>query len=190
MVKKEKSLFDQYKYAVLIGAGSFVVALILIFIIGSPLWKDFKESSRVLKEKRAVLLKLEEKLENLKSLKSQEEELKQKNIKVKAALPTDKDISRLFIQFENIATQNGLSIDSVTEQGAVGAVAESTSEDNVRAVSYNVTGNTNDYNSLKNALVNLEKALRILNISKVDTSSSGDNLSVILTVSSYVRSDK
>lgn len=196
MVKdKKQTLYDQYKYAVLVGLGSFVVLLILVFAIGKPLWAELQKSSATLKEKRAVLTKLEDKLANLKSLKDQEAELKVKNDKVLAALPTDKNVSRLFVQFENVASASGLTISGVSEAGAAGStntsaptVATNTTGA-VREVTYNVTGNSNSYGDLKNALSNLEKALRILSVSKINVTSSGSNMTVNLSVSTYLRGE-
>jgi Tfp pilus assembly protein PilO len=184
MVTKDKGFVEQYKYAVLVGAGSLVIALVLIFMVGSPLWKSYKESSRVLTEKKAVLAKLEQKLEKLKNLKSQEADLKTKNEKVVSALPTDKDVSRLFVQFENIASQNKYTIDSVSEGGAASGT---NSTEFVKPVSYTVTGNVTDYASFKGALLSLEKALRILNVSNISLNNLDDGLSGTLTVSTYVR---
>jgi Tfp pilus assembly protein PilO len=189
MVDTKTSKWQEYKYSIMVGVGSAFLLIILVFAVGGPLFSQFKKTNALLKEKRSVLAKLEEKLTNLQNLKSKEAEIKEKNAKVMAALPTDKDVSRLFVQFENIANQNGLSINSVQEGGTGGAAASDTAS--VRAVSYTVSATTADYGSLKNALAKLEEALRILSVSKVEANAGtqGVGLSVNLTVSTYLRAE-
>jgi Tfp pilus assembly protein PilO len=194
MVEATKiSKWEEYKYAIMVGVGSVFLFFILIFLVGSPLYREYKKASTTLKEKQTVLTKLEEKLTNLKTLKSTEAELKEKNAKVMAALPTDKDVSRLFVQFENIANQNGLSIATVQEATAtaVSTPTPAPASTSVRAVSYTVTGATSDYGSLKSALTKLEEALRILSVSKVEVTGATGNstLNITLTVSTYLRSE-
>lgn len=188
MVSKNKnSKFESYKYAILVGAGSFLVALVLIFAVGQPMWKGMQSTAKKLKDKREVLAKLEDKLDTLKKLKEKESEIREKNKRVSAALPTDKDISRLFVQFETVASQNGLIIESVQESVAVPGAAATGSSGGVRAVSYSVAGSSKDYASLKRALVKLEESLRILNVSKVETNGQPGKLDVDLTVSTFIR---
>jgi Tfp pilus assembly protein PilO len=190
MVNKNKNTkLDEYKYSVLVGVGSFLIAIVLIFAVGQPMLKGMQETGKKLKEKKEVLAKLQDKLETLKKLKEKESEIRDKNQRVSAALPTDKDISRLFVQFESIASQNGLRIDSVQEAGAAtsSSAAASSSSGGVRAVSYTVTGTADSYASLKNALTKLEESLRILNVSKVEVTGQQGQLNVTLTVSTYVR---
>lgn len=184
------SKLQEYRYALTVGAGSIVIFLILVFAIGSPLYGEYKKNSAELKNKKAVLAKLEDKLENLRGLKDKESEIREKNKKVLAALPSDKDVSGLFVQFENIANLNGLAISSVQESTTTQA-AQTSNPGSVRAVSYNVSATAADYASLKNALGKLELALRILNISKVEASGNlaDPSLNITLTVSTFVRSE-
>jgi Tfp pilus assembly protein PilO len=190
--EKKPNTFEEYKYAALVGMGSLVILLILIFAVGMPLYKEYQKSSATLKEKKTELARLEVKLANLKEHKKNEVKIKEDNKKVMDALPTDKDVARLFVQFENIATQNGVLISSVTESsGQESTAASGESVSAIKAVSYNVEAKSIDYQSLKNALAQLEKALRILNVSAIDASSTdiGPVLNTKLTVSTYLRSE-
>lgn len=188
MVEKKTNPFEEYKYSVLVGVGSFILFMALIFAVGKPLWTSYKKTSQTLKEKKAVLVKLEEKLDNLKKLKSKETEIKEKYQRVLNALPTDKDVARLFIQFEKVANDNGLLVTSIQESGGSTSSTQAAS-DTVRAVSYTMNGTATDYKSLKGALGKLEEALRILNVSRISISSSG-NLNSSITVSTYLRSEE
>lgn len=187
--EKKDSKFKEYKYALIVGSATLVGIILAITLIGRPLYNAYKESKRVLAEKRAVVAKLEQKLVNLKGLKDKEAEIKEKNQKVMAALPTNKDVSRLFIEFESIAMQNGLAITSVQENKTAGTVTtEGTATVGPLAVSYDVSGEATNYNSIKNALSSLEKALRILNISEIEVNGKGaNNLDVDLKINTYVR---
>jgi Tfp pilus assembly protein PilO len=184
MVDKKNQTFTDYKMAILFGGGATLVILILFFAVGMPLYKNMQKTSAELKAKKIEQAALETKLENLKKLQEKEADLKSQNEKVLSALPEDKGVSRLFVQFEKIAKDNGLDITSVSEssQGTVTAPAGT-----LAPVTYVVTGNVRDYKSLKAALSKIETALRVLSVSKVDVSGTGSNLSTTFNVTTYVR---
>lgn len=191
VTEKKDSILKEYKYALIVGSATLVGIILAITLIGRPLYNSYKESKRVLTEKRAVVDKLELKLTNLKSLKDKEDEIKEKNQKVMAALPTNKDVARLFIEFESVAMQNGLIITSVQEnKGSGTAPAEGASGVGPVAVNYSVSGASSSYNSVKTALSSLEKALRILNISEIEINGrEANNLDVDIKINTFVRSE-
>ncbi len=191
VTEKKDSILKKYKYALVVGSATLVGIILAITLIGRPLYNSYKESKRVLTEKRAIVTKLEQKLVNLKALKDQEEEIKEKNQKVMAALPTNKDVARLFIEFESVAMQNGLIITSVQENKSGGTTpAEGASGVGPVAVSYGVSGASSSYSSVKSALASLEKALRILNISEIEINGrEANNLDVDIKINTFVRSE-
>ncbi len=182
--KKEQSQFEEYKYLVLVMGGSIIISILLIVLIGRPLFNSTQETSRELKSKLLTAEKLESKLKNLQNLENKKEELENQNKTVLAALPKDKDLARLFVQFESIFNEAGATISSVSESGL-----ESTEENQstIKSIAYQVTGTTNSYGSLKNALVKIENALRILSVSSINIAGEGNNLSITFKINTYTR---
>lgn len=186
--KKNQSILDQLKYPVVVGVGAFILSIVLIYAVGKPVWANFQKVKDELRIKREVQAKLDDKLTNLKALKENEEDLKKKNAKILAALPTDTDVARLFVQFEQIGSENGLVISSVQEAGAgTTAAAVATPSGTIRKVTYNLTGSALNYDSFKKSLAKSEEALRILSISAIDASSKKGPIDVNLKITTFVR---
>lgn len=193
MVKAENKT-SQYKYAIIVTVGSILLVLILGLTVGRTTWNSFSNTLEELNVKREVLAKLETKLENLKKLKDKEAELKEKNTKVLAALPEDKDVARLFVQFEGIAAASGLNVKRASEATATsdaGAQATTPTQSSVvKPVTYTISSDMPAYDALKNALSKFEQALRILSLTTVDINKSTESGDVTFTVTTYVRSTK
>lgn len=181
------SSIEEYKLPVILVGGSVIISLLLVLLLGRPLWNGMQQKKIEVKSKREVLAVLEEKLENLKKLESRKEELKEKNAKVLAALPTNKDVARLFVQFENAATQSGVTVKQVSESGD----AETNQQSSVvNKLVYQVTSTTGGYSALKTALSKFETALRLLSISEMDLTSSETQLLGNLKVTTFVRGEE
>lgn len=187
MVNK-KSKFGEYKYPILMIGGSIIVAILLVSLIGLPLWNDLKKNTGDIKTTKSELDLLTEKLVNLKGLSSREAELKTKNEKVLAALPEDKDISRLFVQYENIAAQSGITVKKVSE-GSESAAPTTGNESSelIIPVTYKIIGNATDYMAFKNSLTNFEKALRLVSIDSFDISNNTKDFNVTFNITTYKR---
>lgn len=192
MVAKDQNT-SQYKYATIVIVGSILLVLILGGTVGRSMWNNFSNTLSELKTKKETLSSLEKKLENLKKLKDKEAELKEKNAKVLAALPEDKDVARLFVQFESIANESGLNVKRAAEAGADSTAATqgaSAPSGTVRPVSYTIVSDMQSYGSLKGALAKFEQALRILSLSTINISKTSDAGEVTFTVTTYVRTTK
>ncbi|MDD3481161.1 MAG: type 4a pilus biogenesis protein PilO [Patescibacteria group bacterium] len=190
MVEKKGNDIKEYKYPLAVIGGATLIAVLVIFLFGKPLFESMQQTSKELTERRDVLAKLEVKLDNLKSLQSREEELKRDNEVVLAALPESKDVSRLFVQFESLARESGLTIDSVSEAGAGNATSTTTVSGGISPVSYQVSGNAKNYSALKKTLTNMEDALRLLSISSINANLSSGSLSTDFTINTYVRNSQ
>lgn len=191
MVKK-KSAINEYKYMVGVLLGAVLIAVVLFMVIGQPLYASLKKTNLELDEKKLVLDKLETNLETLKGLESRKAEIEEKNAKVLAALPADKDVPRLFTQLEKIAATAGLNITSVSESSATdSATPAATTPGQINSLTYQVTGSASNYSSLKAALAKIEDGLRIVSIDKVDAQGgqSGSSLTVNLTIRTFSRGE-
>lgn len=190
MVEKDQKA-ESYKYALFIIAGSILVAVILVALIVRPMWNNLVATNKQLKLKRDDLSKLETKLENLKKLKEKEKELIEKNAKVLAALPEDKDVARLFLEFEGIANQSGLSVTRVVEATSQNSQSNTVATSSlVKPISYGINAKSPGYGPLKSALGKFEQALRILSISTVDIRTMEGNLDINFSVNTYTRGEE
>lgn len=175
----------------IVAGGTVVLALVIIFAVIRPMWATTSKTLDDIKVKKETMTKLSEKLENLKSLKTKEADLKEKNAKVLAALPKDNDVARLFVQLEEIAAQSGVTVSQTSEQGAaVGSSTNTVSASLVKPVSYQLSASANSYEALKNTLNKFEQALRILSISSIDVSKNNNQLGLTFGITTYVRSSQ
>jgi Tfp pilus assembly protein PilO len=188
MVKKEDNQLKVYNYAITVIAASVVMFVVILFVGTVPLWKDLQKNTEAAKIKRSELTALETKLENLKNLSTKEADIKNKNARLLAALPSDNDVPRLFVQFENIITQSGLAVvrvsgDSTAAIKSAGAASTSL----IVPVNYEVSTKASDYASFKNAISNFEKALRLVSISEIKLSGTGESYTIVFSVTTYKR---
>ena len=189
MVKIESS-FNDYLYAYIFGIGAFLIILILIFAVGRPLYNDTVKNQAELKVKQQELAFLENRLDILKELDGKKAELMAQNQKVLSALPVDKDVARLFVQVENIASQNGISITSVSDNSGA-TTANSSGSGNttvgIKRVTYKIDGQANSYQATKDAIAKIESALRVVSIPQIDINGANGKLTINFTVETYVR---
>jgi len=182
---------NENKYVIIVVGSAIFISLFLAIIIGKPLYDSIKKAGTELEERSTVLDKLESNLVVLKELESKKEDLEKKNEKVIAAFPEDKDIARLFYQFESLANKAGVSIVSVGESSdnttASTEVDNQPSSATIVAITYQVIASSKSYSALKNALANIEDSLRILSIETIEVAGESDNLGIKLNVKTYKR---
>lgn len=187
MVKKSLQL-KKNQINILIIVGAILFSLIIVFVLAVPIWKKMQKTNQELKQERIRLEKLEEKLTNLKNLKDKEDELKEKNEKVLAALPKDKDVSRLFVQIENIATGSGLNVREAgeTDQSAT----QDKGAGKLVPITYKLIASANNYGGIKSVLLKLEQALRLVSINEINISKDGKAFELTSTFVTYIRGDQ
>ncbi len=181
---KENLKLGKNKYIIIVLGSTLFGVIILISLIGRPLYSNLKETSEDLKERKIVLEKEQNNLSTLKNLESQKEDLIKKNEKVLAALPTNKDVSRLFVQYEAIAAKSGVKIDGVSEASTS---EETVGNELVYPVSYNVSLTAPNYSSFIESLKRMEDAIRILSISSLNISSSENSINASYVVNTFMR---
>jgi Tfp pilus assembly protein PilO len=188
---------NENKYTIIIVGSAIALSIFLVFVVGRPLYLNVVKSGAELKEKQITLERLENKLTALKQLDSKKKELEEKNAVLIAAIPKDKDVSRLFYQFESLARKAGVNIASVTEvtAAAVDVPVQTGTEETITEVlapaispiSYQVSAKTTSYSNLKKALSNIETALRILSVDVITITEQEGVLNIELTVNTYKR---
>lgn len=169
-----KSDLSDFKFPTAVIVTSIVVATLLGLFVGRPLWNGMQQKRAELKQKKVTLTALEVKLENLKQLASREEELKQKNAKVLAALPSDKDVSRLFVQLERVASENGLTVKRVNE------TVTGTTGGTINKLNYEVNAEGSSYLNFRSAVEKLNTALRLLSIDGIDINRTSEKSGITL----------
>lgn len=185
MVKKDTKL-KEYGYIFGVLVGSILISTILGLLAIRPLFISLKETNAEVKEKKIVLQKLEANLENLKNLESKKSELEEKNQKVLSALPEGKDVPRLFVQMERIASAAGVQITSVSESGET---TEAPISSQIIPLSYQISGSAGSYQALKKALADIEDGLRLITVEKmsIQGGQTGESLSINLSVRTFMR---
>jgi len=187
MVDEKKT--NKYQYVIIMITGSVFIAIAGALFIGKPLYTNIKFNEQLRAEKSLTLEKLEDKLTVLKKLESRQEELIEKNKKTLAAIPTDKDVARLFKQFEEVANNSGVYIKSVQEKrGSSSTDDKTTTTNTISIVTHLVQAESSSYENIRTALKNFEESLRILSIEETLISRDPNgNLKINLEIKTYKR---
>jgi Tfp pilus assembly protein PilO len=178
---ENKSKLKDYQNSIIVIVAAIFISLILVFLVLVPGWKSMTKTSEELKSAKTEQDRLVQKLENLKGLKEKEAQLKEQNAKVLAAIPVDNDVSRLFVEFEGIARDSGLTIKTVTEDPG------SENKGLIIPVAYTVLTDAPNYPALRDALSKFEKALRLISINGVTVSASQDHMGIDFKLTAYKR---
>lgn len=93
---------------------SLIIALVLAFVFIIPLWDTLGLLKTNLSNKEAELKKLETRAQKVSYLKKEYQSMEGEVQKVFLALPREEDIPNLLIQFEALASSNGLILDSIS----------------------------------------------------------------------------
>jgi len=184
MVEEKKEELN-LKFVTIVTSVSVIIFLIVTFTLGRFLWNDLTKTSAELKARREILKADQNRLANLKKLKAKEEELKEKNKVVLAALPTDSDVAGLFVQYERIASESGASLKSSTESKTT--TGSTTSSAIITTADYALDGQATGYGALKVMLDKTEKALRIISVESLDLSSDSSTVGVKMTTKTFLR---
>jgi len=186
----EESKIEKYSsYAYIIFGLSLVITIAVLLFIIKPLWENNKIKQGVVKNKESKLSYLEDKLGKLEKLSSKENELNDINKKISAALPTFKDKSKLFMQFEGLKVDNGF-FNASFGGGSDSANAENTIT-GVSEMSYSLETKSITYDSLKNFLKNYKSALRLLRVDRLDIKLAEEGKEIIgsqMDVKTFYRS--
>lgn len=185
-----------YTYPVSVIAGALLICFLTGFFIVKVQYKTGVKLSKEIKTKGENLKKLESKLAKLQELKSREEELTSKKDRVLAALPEDKDVSRLFVEVEKMISDTGAFVESAKEGSGSQAATSTTNSTNINIPgvanhSYDIMFNTSTYESIKNSLDNMEKALRLVSLDSfnVDADEGGSGFKVTFGMKTYSREE-
>ncbi len=186
-----------YYYPVVIIVITFIIALLFIFLGIRPLIKSNKRLTTEVTTRKSQLSQLEKKKEVLVNLKAKEAEVESDKEKIKAALPSDKDLPKLLVQITGLSNDSGLLLKSITlkEDATKTSSGESESEETISEISdFEASLNTTGiYSNFKDFLTKAENALRLVNINGFNLSLSGvegeEIMDIIIEFKTYFKKD-
>ena len=163
---------------------SFIVSLILIFVFVFPLFSSAREIYSDLNQKRQEIEKLKELSGKIGKIEQDYDSISEAVEKVLLALPEEKDLPQLLVQFEKIAVNNGLLLESIE----FGEISKKEESDFIRSIKDYETLNQSkkmlstfpnssvllkvagSYSSFKNYISALEKNVRSMDIYSIQFS--------------------
>lgn len=185
----ENKTLKTYSYALILGFSTIVGAVIIYFLVVSPLYASTQKSGVELETKEAKYTELTNKKNKLNELKDKEEELKKQAAVVSNALPKEEEIGRLFIQLDGLAKSSNGTLKSVTK--SAGSTTTDTTELSTAGINktiYSLPLDLPTYFDLKTFIADSGAALRLFSINDFNiTASDAGALTVNLTANSYTR---
>ncbi len=166
---------------IIVSVVSLLISLALISIFVFPLWSSVRTLRQEVTQKRLDLAKVEDLLNKTQQLKQELQGVEEESQRIFFALPKEKDIPNLLIQFEALALANGLLLESIRFgqlDGAKGTASQGTSEqfsqDSLQPqkklalrslpVDLIISGS---YSAFKKYLADLEKDVRSMDIHSI-----------------------
>jgi len=166
-----------------------IVAITLVFLAVSPLWSAVVRLKTEIVEKEKGIAKIEELLSKTEQLKKEYQETEEAAQKVLLSLPKEEDIPYLLVQFESLASTNGLLLSSVKfnpiveeKKKSVSALQsdEKISGDFPKSlINMKLSGS---YDAFKSFLSALENSVRIIDVQLIKFNAPGDTALVELGV--------
>lgn len=174
---------------VIISLVGLLVSAILVFVFIDPLWVSVKMMRSAIAQQKAELSKIEELLDKTQQLEQELEEVKEESQRIFFALPKEKDIPHLLIQFEALALSNGLLLESIkfgqieetkkvysSNRGLQGQSSlesiRPSSKLPLRSLSASLAI-SGSYSAFKKYLADLEKNIRSMDVNRVGLTAAG-----------------
>lgn len=88
-------------------------ALVIVMGLVRPAWQDFQTNRSAIKNLQLKLTSLQDLLNQTTELKKEEAAIREESEKIFLALPEEKDIPALLVQFETLAAEHGLILESI-----------------------------------------------------------------------------
>ena len=163
----------------------FVVILILV-LFGYTFWTMYQnnvvELQQLIKQKQDELNNKQMELEEVQKIQLSYEDLEGESKKIFEALPSEESLPSVYIQLEELAIKNNLVLEAVD----LGYVAEKVDlgtglrSQTLGKVTINLSLSEGNYFTLKNYLIDIEKNIRLMDITGLiyDPSSNTYNLTL------------
>jgi len=157
---------------IIISLISLLIGAILIFVFANSLWASVKNLKEDIFQSEDYLTKLEELLLKTEELNQSYQEIGVEADKIFLALPNEKDIPFLLVQFESLASSNGLLLDSINFEEIEKKKTTSekiTTQDSDKLPYFIASVKVNgSYEAFKNYLKALENSIRAIDIYSIN----------------------
>ena len=156
------------------------ISIILLFLFIDPLWNSVKILKTETTEQKQEVINIETLLSDVQKLEQEYQEINIDMNDVFLALPKEKDIPYLMNQFEILASNNGLLLESMKFDEEINRKNEDDSSRDVRRssqpdnslspfpyLSFEITLN-GSYDGIKGYLESLGDNIRLMDVRKID----------------------
>lgn len=92
---------------------SLISGLALVFIFINPFWSSIKTLQKEIVQRKMEITKIGELLDKTQQLKQEYQKLEEEVQMIFLSLPQEKDIPHLLVQFDTLASANGLLLESI-----------------------------------------------------------------------------
>lgn len=161
----------------------FIISLIclgatIVVLIGlvRPAWQALQDNRLAIKKLQSKLTLLEGLLNQTKKLEKEEAEIKEEGQKILLALPEEKDIPALLVQFETLASVHNLVLNSIDFQEVSPQIRRRPTEEPKKTAAFSrlivnlkVSGS---YRFFKEYLNALENNIRAMNVQSINFSTA------------------
>lgn len=157
---------------IIISLISLLIGAVLIFVFANSLWSSVKNLKKDMLQSENYSANLEELLIKTEELNQSYQEIGAEADKLFLALPNKKDIPFLLVQFESLASSNGLLLDLINfeEIEKKKITSEETTVQDSNKLSYfiaNIKIN-GSYDAFKNYLKALENSIRAIDVYSIN----------------------
>jgi len=159
---------------IIISLISLAVGLALVFVFIDPFWSSIKVLKVELTKQEETIVKLEELLTKTQGLKESYQEFEEEAQDIFWALPQEEDIPHLLVQFDNLVSNNGLLLETVSfdqinqkTAGDSGQSEKTMADFSKLMVEMKMSGS---YEALKGFLAALESNIRSMDVNSINFS--------------------
>ena len=157
---------------IIISLISLLIGLVLIFVFANSLWSSVKDLKKDISQNEYYLSKLEELLLKTEELNQDYQEIGVEADSLFLALPDEKDVPFLLVQFESLASSNGLLLDLISFEEIEKkktSTKETTVQDSSQLPYFIVNIKINgSYDAFKSYLKALENSIRAIDVYSIN----------------------
>lgn len=159
---------------------ALLIAVIVGILIINPLWEGITQQNNQIKQKQEEVDNKQQKIKDLQELKGNYQKIKDKIATIATALPDKEEYAELLIQLDTMASSNRVFLISVTPAESKKPSKEEKGPYQTAPLEVKIIS---DFQSMKNFVSDIEKNLRILDITSIGIEKSPQGNTIIATIS-------
>lgn len=163
---------------------SLTIALAVGILIIKPQWEGITQQNKQIKAKQEEVDNKKQKINDLKELKENYQKIKDKITTIATALPTSEEQAELLIQLNTMALKNGVYL---LQFNAEEVKKTDTKQEDIYITTPVEVQIVGDFQTMKNFVSDIEKNLRILDITSIGIKKApqGNIMIVTLKINTY-----